>query len=163
MTLAAAVLDDVYSHVFAGYTVSSVIVGDWRRLYVAGAPRFKHKGKVILFDLSDEGDVNIVQALNGEQVKLCSVSPLPLLHFICWSREEKRRSLISVEARTPPTGSNLKEHVSVCRLGLTTAVRCAGWILTKMASLMSSWSQLQCILAQETRKPAESTSTLLVG
>uniref|UniRef100_A0AAY4C6Y6 VWFA domain-containing protein n=1 Tax=Denticeps clupeoides TaxID=299321 RepID=A0AAY4C6Y6_9TELE len=28
-----------------GYTVSSVTVGDWKRLYVAGAPRFKHKGK----------------------------------------------------------------------------------------------------------------------
>lgn len=52
--------------------MSSVIVGDWRRLYVAGAPRFKHKGKVILFELSNEGDVNIVQALNGEQVKLSS-------------------------------------------------------------------------------------------
>lgn len=50
--------------------MSSVIVGDWKRLYVAGAPRFKHKGKVILFELSDEGDVNIVQALNGEQVQL---------------------------------------------------------------------------------------------
>lgn len=55
---------------FPGYTVSSVIVGDWRRLYVAGAPRFKHKGKVILFELSNDGDVNIVQALNGEQVTL---------------------------------------------------------------------------------------------
>uniref|UniRef100_A0AAQ5YSV7 VWFA domain-containing protein n=1 Tax=Amphiprion ocellaris TaxID=80972 RepID=A0AAQ5YSV7_AMPOC len=53
---------------YLGYTVSSVIVGDWRRLYVAGAPRFKHKGKVILFELSDDGDVNIVQALNGEQI-----------------------------------------------------------------------------------------------
>nr|XP_020462837.1 integrin alpha-10 isoform X2 [Monopterus albus] len=53
---------------YLGYTVSSVIVGDWKRLYVAGAPRFKHKGKVILFELSNEGDVNIVQALNGEQI-----------------------------------------------------------------------------------------------
>ncbi|XP_068611749.1 integrin alpha-10 [Brachionichthys hirsutus] len=53
---------------YLGYTVSSVVVGDWRRLYVSGAPRFKHKGKVILFELSDEGDVNIVQALNGEQI-----------------------------------------------------------------------------------------------
>lgn len=62
---------DCLRHVFdvlAGYTVSSVIVGDWKRLYVAGAPRFKHKGKVILFELSDDGDVNIAQALNGEQV-----------------------------------------------------------------------------------------------
>ncbi|KAM6968178.1 integrin alpha-10 [Aplochiton taeniatus] len=53
---------------YLGYTVSSVVVGDWRRLYVAGAPRFKHKGKVILFELSDDGDVNIAQALNGEQI-----------------------------------------------------------------------------------------------
>ncbi|XP_030605712.1 integrin alpha-10 isoform X2 [Archocentrus centrarchus] len=53
---------------YLGYTVSSVIIGDWKRLYVAGAPRFKHKGKVILFELSDEGDVNILQALNGEQI-----------------------------------------------------------------------------------------------
>ncbi|XP_062321955.1 LOW QUALITY PROTEIN: integrin alpha-10 [Osmerus eperlanus] len=53
---------------YLGYTVSSVIVGDWRRLYVAGAPRFKHKGKVILFELSDSGDVDITQALNGEQI-----------------------------------------------------------------------------------------------
>ncbi|XP_030640561.1 integrin alpha-10 [Chanos chanos] len=53
---------------YLGYTVSSVIVGDWRRLYVAGAPRFKHKGKVILFDLTPDNDVIITQALNGEQI-----------------------------------------------------------------------------------------------
>uniref|UniRef100_A0A7N6B2K8 VWFA domain-containing protein n=1 Tax=Anabas testudineus TaxID=64144 RepID=A0A7N6B2K8_ANATE len=64
----SVVFDDVYAHVFSGYTVSSVVVRDRRRLYVAGAPRFKHKGKVILFELSNEGDVNIVQALNGEQI-----------------------------------------------------------------------------------------------
>ncbi|KAI5106075.1 integrin alpha-10, partial [Silurus meridionalis] len=53
---------------YLGYTVSSVTVGDWKRLYVAGAPRFKHKGKVILFDLSLDGDVNITQAIEGEQI-----------------------------------------------------------------------------------------------
>uniref|UniRef100_A0AAY5F609 VWFA domain-containing protein n=1 Tax=Electrophorus electricus TaxID=8005 RepID=A0AAY5F609_ELEEL len=53
---------------YLGYTVSSVTVGDWRKLYVAGAPRFKHKGKVILFDLSPDGDVTITQALAGEQI-----------------------------------------------------------------------------------------------
>lgn len=62
--------------------MSSVIVGDWKRLYVAGAPRFKHKGKVILFELSDEGDVNIVQALNGEQVKLYVTSATSIYLFI---------------------------------------------------------------------------------
>uniref|UniRef100_A0A3Q3IA97 VWFA domain-containing protein n=1 Tax=Monopterus albus TaxID=43700 RepID=A0A3Q3IA97_MONAL len=59
---------ELKNHAAYLYTVSSVIVGDWKRLYVAGAPRFKHKGKVILFELSNEGDVNIVQALNGEQI-----------------------------------------------------------------------------------------------
>lgn len=54
--------------------MSSVIVGDWKRLYVAGAPRFKHKGKVILFELSDDGDVSIAQALNGEQVMFLFLS-----------------------------------------------------------------------------------------
>lgn len=67
MTAAARLHSDALD-VLAGYTVSSVIVGDWRRLYVAGAPRFKHKGKVILFELSNDGDVSIAQALNGEQV-----------------------------------------------------------------------------------------------
>uniref|UniRef100_A0A3Q4AL80 VWFA domain-containing protein n=1 Tax=Mola mola TaxID=94237 RepID=A0A3Q4AL80_MOLML len=59
---------ELKNHAAYLYTVSSVIIGDKRSLYVAGAPRFKHKGKVILFELSDEGDVNIVQALNGEQI-----------------------------------------------------------------------------------------------
>ncbi|XP_017280611.1 integrin alpha-10 [Kryptolebias marmoratus] len=53
---------------YLGYTVSSVVIGDWRTLYVAGAPRFKHKGKVILFELGDDRSVEIVQALNGEQI-----------------------------------------------------------------------------------------------
>uniref|UniRef100_A0A3B4F5D6 Integrin subunit alpha 10 n=1 Tax=Pundamilia nyererei TaxID=303518 RepID=A0A3B4F5D6_9CICH len=59
---------ELKNHAAYLYTVTSVIIGDWKRVYVAGAPRFKHKGKVILFELSDEGDVNIVQALNGEQI-----------------------------------------------------------------------------------------------
>ncbi|XP_048881242.1 integrin alpha-10 [Brienomyrus brachyistius] len=53
---------------YLGYTVSSLTLANGRRLYVAGAPRFKHKGKVILFDLRPNGDVIISQALNGEQI-----------------------------------------------------------------------------------------------
>ncbi|XP_036394819.1 integrin alpha-10 [Megalops cyprinoides] len=53
---------------YLGYTVSSVVVRNGKRLYIAGAPRFKHKGKVILFDLKSNGDVTISQALNGEQI-----------------------------------------------------------------------------------------------
>ncbi|XP_062848580.1 integrin alpha-10 [Trichomycterus rosablanca] len=53
---------------YLGYTVSSVVVADRKRLYVAGAPRFKHKGKVILFDMSPDGDVTITQAIEGQQI-----------------------------------------------------------------------------------------------
>lgn len=145
--------------VFPGYTVSSVMVGDWRRLYVAGAPRFKHKGKVILFELSDEGDVNIVQALNGEQVKLYArITSLPLgLLFTVHGRTSHSGT------SAPSTGDKVKNHVFVCRLGLTMAVKFVGWILTKMASLMSFWLLHQCTSAQETRRLAESTSTPSVG
>lgn len=79
----------------AGYTVSSVVVGDWRRLYVAGAPRFKHKGKVILFDLTPDGDVIITQALNGEQVPispsllyLFTLTPFTHIHCLWYSTDE---------------------------------------------------------------------------
>lgn len=68
----------------AGYTVSSVIIGDWRKLYIAGAPRFRHKGKVILFDLSDDGDVTIFQALNGEQVEPTVLPRPPPLSLGLW-------------------------------------------------------------------------------
>lgn len=72
------------STVFPGYTVSSVVIGDWKRLYVAGAPRFKHKGKVILFELTDDGEVDVVQAMNGEQVKFITwLTPLLSGFFIC--------------------------------------------------------------------------------
>lgn len=81
----------VLGYMFAGYTVSSVTVSDRKRLYVAGAPRFKHKGKVILFELSSEGDVDIAQALNGEQVKLpCHESILnPSSASTCLSKQTK--------------------------------------------------------------------------
>lgn len=156
-------------YVFPGYTVSSVIVGDWRRLYVAGAPRFKHKGKVILFELSNDGDVNIVQALNGEQVKLslALTSPtsrsVPSICLFIVAGNSRDLFLSEIKARTPPSGSKLKEHVSVRRLDLTMAARCVGWISTRMASLMSFWLQLQCTLAQETRRLVKSTSTPSVG
>lgn len=101
-----AVLGDVFLFAFAGYTVSSVIIGDKRSLYVAGAPRFKHKGKVILFELSDEGDVNIVQALNGEQVKLSLLQPLFMY------LQEKTGILFWFKTMAPPSGSKMRGRVS---------------------------------------------------
>ena len=63
---------------------------------MAGAPRFKHKGKVILFELSDDGDVDIAQALNGEQVVcvwvcvcVCFKSFFPFRNFLSVFLEDK--------------------------------------------------------------------------
>lgn len=130
----------------AGYTVSSVIVGDWRRLYVAGAPRFKHKGKVILFELSNDGDVSIAQALNGEQVMCVCVCVFRVFSTFsetfcqCFWRRTKPGHWF-IKTRAPPTGRKSKCFfcVRVCvsnlRLGLTMAVRCVGWMWTRTASL----------------------------
>lgn len=52
----------------AGYTVTSVVSSRQRRVYVAGAPRFNHTGKVILFTMHSNRSLTIHQALRGEQV-----------------------------------------------------------------------------------------------
>ncbi|XP_066464808.1 integrin alpha-10 isoform X1 [Eleutherodactylus coqui] len=53
---------------YLGYTVSSITLRSGKTMYIAGAPRFKHKGKVIVFDMSRKGNVIISQALVGEQI-----------------------------------------------------------------------------------------------
>ncbi|NXA87007.1 ITA11 protein, partial [Melanocharis versteri] len=53
---------------YLGYTVSSVISTERERIYVAGAPRFNHTGKVILFSMPSSRNLTIHQALKGEQI-----------------------------------------------------------------------------------------------
>ncbi|NXS58941.1 ITA10 protein, partial [Brachypteracias leptosomus] len=53
---------------YLGYSVSSLHLPGDQLLYVAGAPRFQHKGKVILFQLDPTGTVSVAQALTGEQI-----------------------------------------------------------------------------------------------
>ncbi|XP_078060899.1 integrin alpha-10 [Mustelus asterias] len=53
---------------YLGYTVSSLRRRDGQRVYVAGAPRFKHKGKVILFNLDKGGNLTVHQSLIGTQI-----------------------------------------------------------------------------------------------
>lgn len=53
---------------FSGYSVGSLISSRGAQLYVAGAPRFNHTGKVIIFTLKNTGNLTILQALLGEQV-----------------------------------------------------------------------------------------------
>ncbi|NXA12319.1 ITA10 protein, partial [Sapayoa aenigma] len=53
---------------YLGYSVSSLRLPGGQRLFVAGAPRFQHKGKVVLFQLDPAGTVRVAQALMGEQI-----------------------------------------------------------------------------------------------
>ncbi|XP_055486458.1 integrin alpha-10-like [Leucoraja erinacea] len=53
---------------YLGYTVSSLKQRNGQSVYVAGAPRYKHKGKVILFNMDTTGNVTIHQSLVGEQI-----------------------------------------------------------------------------------------------
>ncbi|XP_050843868.1 integrin alpha-10-like, partial [Serinus canaria] len=50
------------------YSVSSLQLPGGQRLLVAGAPRFQHKGKVVLFQLDPAGTVTVAQALVGDQI-----------------------------------------------------------------------------------------------
>jgi len=54
--------------VFVGYTVTSVVSALSGQLYVAGAPRFNHTGKVIIFTLKNTGELTILHSLKGQQV-----------------------------------------------------------------------------------------------
>ncbi|NXA36201.1 ITA11 protein, partial [Eudromia elegans] len=53
---------------YLGYTVSSVVSAERQRIYVAGAPRFNHTGKVIIFTMHNNRNLSIHQALKGEQI-----------------------------------------------------------------------------------------------
>lgn len=54
--------------VLPGYTVTSVVSARNGRLIVAGAPRFNHTGKVIIFTLKNSGELTILHSLKGQQV-----------------------------------------------------------------------------------------------
>lgn len=53
---------------FPGYTVTSVVSARSGQLYVAGAPRFNHTGKVIVFTMQNDGNLTILYSLKGQQV-----------------------------------------------------------------------------------------------
>ncbi|XP_046889912.1 integrin alpha-11 [Hypomesus transpacificus] len=53
---------------YLGYSVSSVVSASRTLLYVAGAPRFNHTGKVIIFTLRNNGNLTILLSLKGHQI-----------------------------------------------------------------------------------------------
>ncbi|XP_066557311.1 integrin alpha-11 [Amia ocellicauda] len=53
---------------YLGYTVTSLVSALSGLLYVAGAPRFNHTGKVIIFTLKNNGNLTILHSLKGQQI-----------------------------------------------------------------------------------------------
>ncbi|XP_055459790.1 integrin alpha-10 [Psammomys obesus] len=53
---------------YLGYSVSSMLLPGGHRLFLSGAPRFRHRGKVIAFQLKRDGVVRVAQSLQGEQI-----------------------------------------------------------------------------------------------
>ncbi|XP_053338716.1 integrin alpha-11 isoform X2 [Clarias gariepinus] len=53
---------------YLGYVVSSIVSAHYGQLYVAGAPRYNHTGKVIIFTLTNVGNLTILHSLTGQQI-----------------------------------------------------------------------------------------------
>ncbi|KAF7216216.1 integrin alpha-11-like [Nothobranchius furzeri] len=53
---------------YLGYSLGSVISSNGSQLYVSGAPRFNHTGKVIIFTIKETGNLIIMQSLLGDQI-----------------------------------------------------------------------------------------------
>ncbi|XP_042750730.1 integrin alpha-10, partial [Lagopus leucura] len=53
---------------YLGYAVSALLFADGRRLLVGGAPRFRHRGAVLLFTMGAGGALRAEQTLRGEQL-----------------------------------------------------------------------------------------------
>ncbi|XP_063052513.1 integrin alpha-11-like [Engraulis encrasicolus] len=53
---------------YLGYTVNSVMLASQGRVYVSGAPRFNHTGKVIVFTLQNNANLTILKSLTGHQI-----------------------------------------------------------------------------------------------
>ncbi|XP_006861389.1 PREDICTED: integrin alpha-10 isoform X1 [Chrysochloris asiatica] len=53
---------------YLGYSVSSMLLKGGHRLFISGAPRFQHRGKVIAFQFKKDGTLRVAQSLLGEQI-----------------------------------------------------------------------------------------------
>lgn len=72
-----------FSVIVLGYTVTSVVLARSGQLYVAGAPRFNHTGKVIVFTLKNTGELTILHSLKGHQVEVWLTNTQTRFFFFC--------------------------------------------------------------------------------
>lgn len=59
----------MYAHVSPGYDVQSASTPDGV-LYITGAPRYNHTGRVVIYRLNETNNIAVSQILRGEQVRL---------------------------------------------------------------------------------------------
>lgn len=62
-----------YPHVSPGYDVQSASTRAGE-LYITGAPRYNHTGRVFIYRLNEENKIVVSQILKGEQVSLHRLS-----------------------------------------------------------------------------------------
>lgn len=115
-----------------GYSVGSLISSDGSQLYTAGAPRFNHTGKVIVFTLKNSGNLTVLKALLGEQVQLPQIrlGPAGVAHQLIFSSFTR----------------------DFCRSVPILAASCWRWMWTVMDTPMSSWWQHLCTTARAGRE-----------
>lgn len=63
--------------VSSGYDVQSASTPDGV-LYITGAPRYNHTGRVVIYQLNKENKIVVSQILKGEQVSLSAFSSIVL-------------------------------------------------------------------------------------
>lgn len=56
-----------HAHVSSGYDVQSASTPDGV-LYITGAPRYNHTGRVVIYRLNEKNNIVVSQILKGEQV-----------------------------------------------------------------------------------------------
>ncbi|KAK7893106.1 hypothetical protein WMY93_022258 [Mugilogobius chulae] len=64
------IVDALGERIFSleGYSLGSLSFSHGSQIYVAGAPRFNHTGKVLIFTLKNTGNLTILHSLPGEQI-----------------------------------------------------------------------------------------------
>ncbi|XP_031216366.1 integrin alpha-1 isoform X2 [Mastomys coucha] len=96
---------------YLGYTVNSATIpGDV--LYIAGQPRYNHTGQVVIYKMED-GNVNILQTLSGEQTRFeYQMSLEPIKQTCCSSLKDNS---CTKENKNEPCGARFGTAVAAVK------------------------------------------------
>lgn len=71
------------SFVSSGYDVQSASTPDGV-LYITGAPRYNHTGRVVVYRLKEKNEIVVTQILKGEQVSLLNFRNWQMRVLLCF-------------------------------------------------------------------------------